>query len=94
MKRTTIPNQTPDAKSDRSASDLEALRTLYPHLTDEELLEAADNLEQYADLVMRISIRLEGAPGDGPVFDEGSPDRYDEDKGRPIRKRVIPTNET
>jgi hypothetical protein len=35
------------------------LRDLYPHLSEEELAEAEDNLERYLKLVLRLFERME-----------------------------------
>lgn len=40
------------------AGDPPSLRRLYPNLTDDELLEAEENLEQYLEVVFRIYLRL------------------------------------
>lgn len=39
--------------------ELQAIRNLYPGLTDAELLEAAETLDQYARLLLRIAERID-----------------------------------
>lgn len=38
------------------------IKDLYPHLNDEELKEAEDNLDRYVELVLRIYERVESDP--------------------------------
>jgi len=44
--------------------DNEALRDLYPSLTDEELKEAEENLHRYFACAMRIAGEADAAPVD------------------------------
>jgi hypothetical protein len=39
--------------------NLDDIRKLYPHMTDEELREARDNIRRYLAVIIRISERLE-----------------------------------
>lgn len=38
------------------------LKDIYPHLTDEQLKEAEETIEQYLELVMRIYERIKNDP--------------------------------
>ncbi len=43
-----------------------SLRDFYPHLTDEELKEAEENLQRYLELVWRIYERRQVSPDAHP----------------------------
>jgi len=44
------------------ADELEALRRLYPALSDQELREVQEKLDRYVDLVARITERIVSDP--------------------------------
>jgi hypothetical protein len=43
-----------------------AIRDLYPHLNEGQLLEAEQNIERYLNLMLRIIERVESEHVDGP----------------------------
>lgn len=54
------PSRPPlQSRTDRHAAQIEALRRLYPRLTDKELVRARDNLERYLILSLRIFDRIQ-----------------------------------
>jgi hypothetical protein len=46
----------------RMEKETHPLRTLYPHLDEKQLREAAENIEQYLLLVLRIHNRVRADP--------------------------------
>jgi hypothetical protein len=49
---------TPEWKNVELAKELDRLHGLWPNLTEDQLLEARDNLRSYLGVVMRIYDRL------------------------------------
>lgn len=45
-------------------------RKLYPHLTDEELIEAQNNFDDYLEVVWRIYERIRNDPAEYKKFKE------------------------
>jgi len=53
------PGRTKDILSGMEQDSKQAIRDLYPHLSEAELAEAESNLERYLCLVLRIFERIE-----------------------------------
>ena len=55
--------------------NLDDIRKLYPHMTDEELREARENIRRYLAVIIRISERLstEGKHWPAAVAEDGPP---------------------
>jgi hypothetical protein len=53
---TNIPNQKPIT-----------IRDLYPHMTDEELVVAEENLKRYVAIIVRIHERLKAENNEWPA---------------------------
>jgi hypothetical protein len=51
------------SRTDRHATQLKALRRLYPRLSDNELMRARDNLKRYLVLSLRIFDRIQAEKG-------------------------------
>lgn len=54
--------QGPDRAKNSTQPKL-TIKELYPNLSEEELIEAEENLERYLEVVMRIFERINNAPG-------------------------------
>jgi hypothetical protein len=62
------------------ASRAPSLRILFPHLSDEQLVEAETNLDRYVEVVLRILERPELEAENAGGFDGVTSTRYDEPK--------------
>lgn len=58
------------AMSEHFDEDLIDIRKLYPHMTDEELREARDNLRRYVAVIVRIYDRLKAEGKEWPAPQE------------------------
>jgi hypothetical protein len=66
------------------------IRDLYPHLNDEQLKEAEENLDRYLELALRIYDRIRQDPDAYDQFKtltDSTKDRYDE---RGQRSKIKP----
>ena len=84
---TINPNQffSIEFDSKRDPEILAMMHKIYPALSEEQLLEAKDNLESYLKRAWKIAVRLE-EEAQGGVFDNASNNSYDtEQRSNPIK---------
>ena len=62
--------------ADHSSKLLDTMRRMYPDVSEQELLEGKDNLENYLKLAVRIAVRLL-LEKEGRSFDSAAKTPYD-----------------